>query len=442
MRRNEEASSGFTPIRVHLRESAAQTLLFFFILHLWLAAPANAQILQADWTREADRLIEKHRKIPVRVIVLDRDGKPVPNAAVHFELKRHAFQWGAVPGHARSADPKVDGDSFETPRFRGQSAISMEDRTHWAQPESQPSPGTASLKATDLYRRWGVVVPADPGKLPDAVASLRGEGLKQALQSRVSNAVAQKAFDEFDLYADSLTHDFVGKQFGPAMVRRLYESAHAIAPHARLCARFSDVFEGDRSVRTVRKVTAMREGFVPLDAISIEARFQGTVVQTAVKRQLDLLAGLKMPIVVARLEVGGESEAAAAINLETVLRTFFAEPMVQGVYLVGFSADEVGDPNARLRDDHGRLTASGRLLEKLVSEVWRTDAFGKSDHLGNARARVFAGAYEITAALPGERTPASITVNLPPSEAERIVVLQPLDLRGAEERQPTTRPQP
>jgi hypothetical protein len=48
----------------------------------------------------------------------------------------------------------------------------------------------------------------------------------------------------------------------------------------------------------------------------------------------------------------------------------------------------------------------------------------------------------LTAALPGERAPASISVYLPPSDTERVVVLQPLDLRRPVERVAPTQPAP
>jgi hypothetical protein len=399
----------------------AQPLLCFLLIHLWLATPARAQILQADWTKEADQQIEKHRKVPVRVIVLDREGKPVANAAVRLEQKRHAFAWGAV--YPARGPRHQSGEEF-VPSFEGQSAVSWDEWTRW----TIATPAAIPPAPPGLWQRFGVVLSADPGRLPESALDLRGDALRKLLDDRVTHACSQSRYHQFDIYADSIDHDFVGERLGPAMIRRMFELAKAASPGASTCARFGDAFEGNRAIRAARKVTELRDGFVPVDAIAIDARFRGTVVQTMVKRQLDSLAGLQMPITVARLEVGGESEAAAAINLETVLRTLFAEPMVQGIYMVGFSAEEVADPNARLTDDRGKPTDAGRLLNKLAHEHWWTDEFAKSDHLGNAKARVFAGTYKLTAALPGERSPAEITVYLPAGESERIVVLQPLAL--------------
>ncbi|NQU24557.1 MAG: endo-1,4-beta-xylanase [Candidatus Nealsonbacteria bacterium] len=52
----------------------------------------------------ADARIEKHRKADAVVVVIDRDGKPVPGAKVAVEQTRHAFlfgsnifQWGELP---------------------------------------------------------------------------------------------------------------------------------------------------------------------------------------------------------------------------------------------------------------------------------------------------------------------------------------------------------
>jgi len=43
----------------------------------------------------ADARIEKHRKADAVVVVIDRDGKPVPGAKVAVEQTRHAFLFGS-----------------------------------------------------------------------------------------------------------------------------------------------------------------------------------------------------------------------------------------------------------------------------------------------------------------------------------------------------------
>lgn len=54
---------------------------------------------KAAWRKAAAERIEKHRKGDLRVLVVDANGKPLPNATVKVDMKRHAFYFGSsFPG--------------------------------------------------------------------------------------------------------------------------------------------------------------------------------------------------------------------------------------------------------------------------------------------------------------------------------------------------------
>jgi len=132
-------------------------------------------------------------------------------------------------------------------------------------------------------------------------------------------------------------------------------------------------------------------------------------------------------VVISCLQVGGDSPAQAAINLEIVLRTLFASPIVQGIYLRGIDAQSLDDPSAALVDADGQPNAAGRSYEGLVRNQWWTDTTLRTDELGNVRTAVFAGWYELSVALGADEDQVvRLRVLVDGDEDQEAIVLQPV----------------
>src|SRR5690606_22600184 len=124
--------------------------------------------------------------------------------------------------------------------------------------------------------------------------------------------------------------------------------------------------------RGMTHVEAMRDAFVPFSGVTIPQRMGGLLLQRQLSHLLDTLGRLGAPVTVGPLEIGGSSDAAAAQNLETLLRLLFATESVRGVYFGGFTVADVADPAAALLDDAGRPLRPGAVVEGLFDGVWRT----------------------------------------------------------------------
>lgn len=391
--------------------------------------PAYAQVMQGEWVDASQKAIEKNRKVALRVIVLDRDGKPAGLPVVRVEQRRHAFAWGVPVG----ALPPAASGRRDTLVWRCFSGVSLDAMTGYGEDSDtggvqvEPMRRAVNQALDEGYIvRWGTVLSADAARWPARTAKLGDKELAAALARRVSGAMSSaRGVRDFDFYADSLDHREVEARLGDAGLRRLFEQAKATAPDAALSLHFREALEGERLRDMIRRVIGMQEVFVPIDGLSIDAKFRGTVLQPTVTRSLDWLSGMKLPISLVGVEVGGPSPAAAALNIETVLRLFFADPAFQGVWFAGVTADQNTDASAALIDTDGTPTPAGNVFDKLVHGLWWTDESIKGDELGNARSRVFAGMHKISAVL-ADGTTAETTAWLPPNQPERIVVLQPI----------------
>ncbi len=414
--------------------SARAVLLLFiscFPVFLLFCFSAEAQLLQADWIDENNRRIADARQTAVRVIVLDEKGVAQAGVPVQIQQISRDLPIGFTIGR-----DGFEGLDLDQPVWRVFNAVALDRVTRWA--ITQPTPDvredlTPAMWIVDeaqrrgMTVRWGGIVSADPAQNPDWLLGLTDRLLEQLLDLHVAEVLEDfgPRVGQFDIYTDNLSHRFIEDRLGHAMVRRLYERSKAIAPHAAMCMRFNDSLTGQRLPAMVRAVTAMREDFIPADLIAIEQRIEGKVNRTPLRRALEWIGRLGMGVVLVDLEVGGGSDAAAAVNLETLFRVVMADPNVQGVWMGPIHAGDVTDPAAALLDADGRPTALGELFDRLFTELWRTDELLKTDELGNAQTPVFAGAHQITALLPDGRA-IETTVWVPRDDEVRVIILQPL----------------
>lgn len=406
-----------------------------------MASPAvDAQMLNAPWVGHAEARIDACRKVAVRVIVLDAAGRPAPGAKLRIVQQRHAFSFGVRlnPDDFRDGVLPPAGRD-EQPVYRCFNAASLDLASNW--PTTGPNPGQWDFMLVDdmvtwanrrgMTLRWGSLTSADPGRVPPWVAPLHGRPLLEAYEAHLHAVLGRfgRRIEQFDVHTDATDHDLASSRLGPAVVRRLYEQARAAAPQAVLGLRFEDGLLGERLAATIRAINDAREDLVPFDAVVIEQRLGGMIVQTPLQKALESLGNVGVPVIVTNLEVGGPTPGAAAINLETVLRTLFAEASVRGIWFAGVASDEVGDPAAALVDAAGQPTPAGTVLDSLIRRLWWTDSAHDADELGNVRTRVFAGVHRLEATLPGGVL-ADASVYLAPGAHEQVVFVRPLQLTG------------
>ena len=393
-----------------------------WLLTALLFSPAWGQRLRGEWVDEAEARIEQIRKTPVRVILLDSRGNPAAGAAVRLEQTRHALEVGVVVDRLEILDD-FNASTQEAVGLRSVNGVSIGPLGRW-----EIDGGELGGEGSDLARvfreadrrgwrvRWGGpgggVISDDPAFNPDWAASLRGHDLWNAVDTRLQTVLrgGGDRLADIELLANPLDHQMLRDRIGEGTTRRLFETARARQPRAALWLRFSDAISGDRGARIAAAVVAARETFVDFDGIVIEQSFQGPVVQPPLARTLARLERLEVPVVF-EVAVEGETPLAEAVAVEAVLRTLVGSPVVRGVV---FQHPEKGGP---LRGE------AGEVVERLFNGLWRTDDEVLTDELGNARGRVFAGAYRITATLPNGET-AEAEAWLPLADEEHTVVVQ------------------
>lgn len=400
------------------------------VLAGWLAlsVTAAAQFVAGDWVQRGEANIHKYRTTPVAFLVLDREGKIVADAEVRVEQLRHAFPLGFV-----IHDTFPEGYDAGAEGWRVFNAVSLESLTGWRQlqPSGADEIATQDLEeaagqaeAAGLGLRWGSLVSADAFDLPEWAVPLRGAALIAAMRAyvaRIHEAFGSRLMD-FDVAEQTLDHD----RLSPAMLRLLALDIEAMWPNVPPRLRYDEALEGSRTFDVVAAMDGALAQRLEVAGFTIDQRFgPKPVTQDLLQPALQRLAKFGRPMVVGSLEIGGSHAIETAANVETVLRTLFAEPAVSGLYFSGLTAAEVSTPSAAWFDEAGEATAVARTVDRLFRDLWWTDVTLRTNELGQARGRVFLGAYRVTAQLPDG---SAVTVRrrlYQREESPREIVLMP-----------------
>ncbi|MEM8739652.1 MAG: hypothetical protein AAGG38_14410 [Planctomycetota bacterium] len=406
-------------------------LLLGLLLAAAPAPPAAAQFVAGPWLEHTDAAIQEHRTTPLRVLVLDADGKLAPHAKLHLEQTRHAFTLGFV---TPNAFPDIyDPDA---PGWRIFNAVALDRLTAWR--DLQPEPvGQTPLRATPLdaaiaqaraHRldlHWGPLLSADPFHLPEWAVPLRGPALHDAALGHLRRVLTQygPALTELDLADQTLDHD----RFSPASLRRLSQELAFAAPHLTPRLRFDQALAGGANFDAARAIDLATANQLALSAWSVTHRFSPRPLEhELLHAALDRLTRLRQPVLVSALEAPGQHAVESSANLETLLRTLFAHPRVQGVVFANPTSELARSPDHALFLPDGSPAGPMRTADHLFRNLWWTDATAETNELGQAAFRAFFGEHQITATLQDGST-LTLPLRLTPQhDPDTPLVLAPL----------------
>ncbi|MEM0914390.1 MAG: hypothetical protein AAGK09_07245 [Planctomycetota bacterium] len=410
-----------------------------------VAPIATAQRLPQAWVDASDEAMRRHRTAPVRIVVLNAEGSPAPGAVVQATQTRHHLPLGFVADRSG-----LDGVPLDAPVYRHFNTLSLDRLIAWRDAHPRPDaehPMLAARRVAHQARqrgldlRLGPLVSQDPARNPDWVAALPPDELAAALLHRVDAVTAEFAAPgsprtQVDLVGDALAHRDLTRALGPQVRRLLFDHARVRAPHAQLAVRFTDALTGHRRSRLPDAVAALREDFIDADLVALDERIDTPIQRAPLERTLQAIDALGYGLALASLDVGGPTPEAAAYQLELLLRTVVPSPACRGIVFntVAQTLDDTSSTveNAGLIDVLGELTPSGRVVERLFGEEWRSDELAVTDpELAAADLTLFAGTYTLTVMLPPSDThPDGQTftypLHVPPSTQTRLAVVQPL----------------
>ncbi|MBN2021559.1 MAG: endo-1,4-beta-xylanase [Pirellulales bacterium] len=396
------------------------------------AAPSDEEI-----TAQADARIEKHRKADATVVVLDAQGKPVPDAQVRVEQTRHAFLFGCNIFMFERAG----GEELEA-AYRGRFAELLNFATlpfYW--PWYEPRQGEPDHARTERIAQWckehGIAVKghplawntADPNWLPDDLDEIR-----RLQMARIDDCVARFAgvVDRWDVVNEA-THfdrDEMARDRSPkitAMWKKVgqMEFARECFAHARKANPAATLLINDyRTDPAYEKVVEQLvdpEGRRMYDVIGIQSHMHagpwptGQIWEVCERfarfgvplhfTEMTILSGKRQwdPPADGAWPSTPEGEAYQARETARFYTILFSHPSVEAITWWDFSDRGAWKdaPAGFLRADMSPKPVYDE-LKRLIKGTWWTTMSTKTGADGTVGVRGFLGDYRVTVALPGK----------------------------------------
>lgn len=410
----------------------------------------------ASWRVAAAERIETYRKGDLSIVVQDRSGAPVSNAAVSVTMSRHAFGFGT----AISSDA-LRYDFSESDRSQYEAAVSdlfnmvvLEDTLKW--------PALDGLWGDEMgleLAHWAVDW-ADARSLPvrghvlvwpgwdnlpsaikvDYITAVANDGrdagnvwLEQTVASHVTDTATAMAgrLAHWDVLNEPyMNHDLMDL-LGPEVMTDWFRLARKADPDAKLFINeygivapvmtYSGMLENLMEVLTV-----LVDQGAPVDGIGLQGHYYYELMDPeTVYDQLERLAAFDKEIWISEFdirELQDEYPELTADFTRDLLTIFFSHPNAGGFMMWGFwDGSHAGGP-APLYDRNWNEKPSCAVYRDLVYRQWWTDESGVTDTEGRYVTRGFLGDYQITVTGNGSTTTRDFALS--PESGEIVISLE------------------
>jgi len=383
----------------------------------------------AAWRKAADARIEKIRKSPLIVHVVDATGQPVGGATVVVEMRRHAFPFGCA------YDPNaIVGPGAQTAQCRGYAEHFVdlfnvgvdEYAMGWCNWE-RPADRALAVSAADWMTAHGIRIRGHclvwPGwrHLPAEVDDSKDN------PSALSQSVQEHIRDEASAFAGRLTEwDVINEPYdnvdvmkalpvGYGAMAQWFKAAHQADPLPRLLLNEAGVPtnpSGDARYDILyRQVKLIQEQGGPIGGVGMEAHFGSTLTSITDLQQIyDRFATLHVPVEITELDVNLNDEKLQADYLRDFMTISFSHPNISGIMLWGFVEGHHWRPDAALWHANWTIKPAGQAWLDLVKNKWWTHEKLITATNGSASVRGFLGDYTITTDADGRSQTTTVSL--------------------------------
>jgi endo-1,4-beta-xylanase len=377
-----------------------------------------------NWLKQAEARIEKIRKGNLHIHVVDRNGKPIPNASIRVEQKRHQFRFGTAISPALFLE-NADGEKYRQTVLRLFNCVVLENQLKWAAQDWYPA-GTAErmlewCRQHNLPVRGHVLFWPNYEHLPQSKRGLRGEALRNAIREHIHDYVTRYRGQLYvwDVVNEAVTNREIVRELGEGILADAFKWAREADPKIQLAYNDYNISnhaggatEGHRKavMEVIRKLLAAG---APVTVLGDQAHMG--VPLTRGDRLIEIwneLAQFGLPIEITEYDLAVQDDKVHGDYQREFLIAAFSHPAVESFLMWGFweGAHWLGaQGGAMFRRDWTPRPAVAE-YENLVFHKWWTKADLKADTRGVAKTRVFLGEHQVTVQRDGKTTTQRIAV--------------------------------
>lgn len=387
----------------------------------------------APWRKEARTRIERIRKAPLKVRVVDGHGKPIRGAKVHVRQQRHAFGFGNILNPNAFQLEGSDGRTYRrifAEHFNKTTFESGFRWQNWYRParEGKLDEHTRLLdrmirfcRSQDVgvrghYLSWAPLSrdfykPTDYRRHP--------ERLWPELSAHIDEMLA---FTDGRLAEWDAINHIVGWGDTMATVSGSNEIYAKIIRHARsrsktpLWVNEGQILPGGSRIQAYEKIIRyLFENQAGPDGIGFMAHFREGSLQSidGLWQTYDRFAKFGVPLQLTEFDVDTRDDQLQADYLRDVITITFSHPSFNAIVMWGFWEGRHWRPNAALWRKDWSIKPAGKTWKELVFKTWWTDETLTTDASGLAEVSAFLGDYEVTVEHAGRSVTTRATVDKP-----------------------------
>lgn len=399
--------------------------------------------LDAPWRASAQKRIAAIRTSPISVLVIGRDGHPIPGATVEIEQTRNAFQFGIEFRTGKVVDDKdpylavqremlpklfntvVFGDLKWQPRLG-----------EWG-PEFNPEFTPIALRwarDNDLSVRGHVMIwpgtQKDWGNLPRFIRDMKDNNPDAAAIHRLILSHIDEIsegtngfIDEWDVMNEPRDNHALIELCGYDAMAEWFKRARERMPDVRLAVNDYSILS-QRTDATTHEIyeyylTELLSRGAPIDTICMQGYF-GMLKPTPERmlQTLDRFGRFGPMIRVTEFHMKGDDEDLKCDFLRDILTVLYSHPKVDG-FNTWLGMQSFVNPD-------GSLTRLGQVYRDQVLNDWRTRATLTTDEQGLVSLNGHLGRYRIRVTTPDGRASEQWLTLRKGSEQLIVTVRQPL----------------
>jgi GH35 family endo-1,4-beta-xylanase len=393
----------------------------------------------APWRKEAAKRIEQYRKAPLSVTVVDANGKPVKDAAVHVQMQRHAFAFGTAVNEWKFVGDDADRRIYKQKVAELFNTATMETGLKWLSwyrdgNRQRLDASMQWLVDHDITIRGHTMVWPSWKKSPKhLVEKLKADPqyLRQQVLAFIEEVgqLCKGRVVEWDVLNEvHNNHDYLD-MLGEQEIDTWFAKAREVDSTVPLFINEFGVMQGKGGYALIKQdkhyqlIKRLLDRGVQVDGIGFQSHFRLYAV-TPPKRVweiLDRYAELGLKIGITEYDLAWVSEDFQAQYLHDFMLATFSHPSINQFVMWGFW------DGSHWREDGGmfakdwREKPSLKVYKDLVFNQWWTDENMTTDSEGCIQTRGFLGQYQLTITAHGKQI--THRLNLPQQGSVQTIIL-------------------
>lgn len=368
------------------------------------------------WKKAAFERIEKNRKADFTVRVVDSAGKPVPNASISVNMKRHAFRFGTAAVAGRITGTSPDDIKYRQVLEENFNTIVFENDMKWYTDTGDGMRAALRAKpwldARGFEVRGHTLVWGAWRHLPQGMADQTPEQIWKRVQGHVQDYVNQTKgwVYTWDVVNEAVTETTLWEKIGWDKFAEVYKQARQLNPKLRLTyndynmSNTAQAGTGHRN-RAIARVKQLVDAGAPIDIFGDQAHMGKPFTPIPdVMKSWDEMSKFGLPIEITEFDLNVPDEKYHAPYSLDVLIAAFSHPSIESFIIWGFWERNHWLPNGAMYRADWTPRQAAKDWKEWIYNKWWTKSNVTTGRNGSANLRGFLGDYEVKVTAGGKTT--------------------------------------